>query len=225
MVKVKLENSDASITHEIDVNTTVANAWEELVYNFSNAPAADYTRIVVFFDFGNSGDGSEYYYDEINLVDDSGGPQPLIFQDFEGAAPAFTSFGGAGVVVEANASPDAVNGTGNAAKLTKGAGAEVWAGSFFETTSPLDFNTYSKISVKTWSPKVGAVVKVKLENSDASITHEIDVNTSVANSWEDLVFDFSGAPAADYIRVVIFFDFGNSGDDSVYYFDEYALTN
>ena len=39
------------------------------------------------------------------------------------------------------------------------------------------------------------------------------------------VYDFSGAPAADYVKVVIFFDFGNAGDDSVYYYDELGLTN
>ena len=109
--------------------------------------------------------------------------------------------------------------------MTKSSGAETWAGAFFELGSPLDFDTYSKISVKTWSPKSGAVVKVKLENANASITHEVDVTTTVAGAWENLVYDFSAAPAADYVRVVIFFDFGNPGDNSVYYYDEFALTN
>jgi len=31
------------------------------------------------------------------------------------------------------------------------------------------------------------------------------------------VYDFSGAPVADYVKVVIFFDFGNPGDDTIYY--------
>ncbi|MGB0878981.1 MAG: PKD domain protein, partial [Polaribacter sp.] len=84
---------------------------------------------------------------------------------------------------------------------------------------------YSKISVKTWSPKVGAQVKLKIENADASIVYEVDLNTSVLNTWEELVYNFSSAPTADYVRVVIFFDFGNVGDDSVYYYDELALTN
>jgi len=91
--------------------------------------------------------------------------------------------------------------------------------------TPLDLSSYTQISVKTWSPKSGIVVKLKLENADASIVHEQDLNTSVTNTWEELVYDFSGAPAADYVRVVIFFDFGTAGDDSVYYFDEFKLTN
>ncbi len=50
------------------------------------------------------------------------------------------------------------------------------------------------------------------------------MNTT-ANAWEELVYDFSDAPEADYMRVVIFFDFGNPGNDTIYYFDEYTLNN
>ena len=225
-VKLKLENADASTTFEVDLNTTVANQWENLLYDFSAAPIADYTRIVIFFDFGNAGDDSIYYYDEIELVNDTGGSGSLGFQDFEGDAPAFTVFGNiAAIEVIANPDVTGVNTTATVAKLTKTAGSEVWAGSFFEVDTALDLNTYSKISVKTWSPNLGAQVKLKLENADASVTHEIDLNTTVTNAWEELVYDFSGAPAADYTRVVIFFDFGNAGDDSIYYYDEFALTN
>ncbi|MEN8703457.1 MAG: PKD domain protein [Polaribacter sp.] len=225
-VKLKLENVDASITHEVDMNTTVSNSWEEILYDFSAAPAADYVRVVVFFDFGNAGDDSVYYYDEINLVDDSGVSAGLTFQDFEGNAPTFTVFGNiAATEVITNPDQSGINTTANVAQLTKTAGSEVWAGTFFEVGSALDFNNYSKISVKTWSPKSGAVVKLKLENEDASVAHEVDLSTSVANSWEELIYDFSAAPAGDYVRVVVFFDFGNSGDDSVYYYDELQLKN
>ena len=221
-VKFKLENADASITHEGDVTTTVANTWENLLYDFSDAPAADYIRLVIFFDFGTAGDDSIYYYDDIELV---GTLQDLSFQDFEGTAPVFTVFGNiADTEVVANPDTSGANVTAYVAQLTKSMGSEVWAGTFFETT-PLDFNSYNQISVKTWSPISGIVVKLKIENTDSTITHEVDITNSVANGWEELVYDFSDAPAADYVRVVIFFDFGNAGDDSKYYFDEFILTN
>jgi hypothetical protein len=226
VVKLKLENSDASITHEVDLNTTVSNQWENLLYDFSEAPVADYIRIVIFFDFGNSGNDAIYYFDEIESVNDSGGPAPLTFQDFEGTPPAFTVFGNiAATEVIPNPDMSGLNTTSNVAQLTKSDGSEVWAGTFFETSTALDLTTYSSIRVKTWSPISGAVVKLKLENTDASITHEVDLNTTEVNIWEELTYDFSEAPAADYVRVVIFFDFGNNGDDSVYYFDEFQLTN
>jgi hypothetical protein len=225
-VKLKLENADASIVYEVDINTTVANTWEELLYDFTDAPIADYVRVVTFFDFGNAGDDSLYYYDEIELVNDSGGVAPSIFQDFEATAPTFTVFGNiAATEVIANPDVSGINTTDNVAKLTKTSGSEVWAGTFFETVTPLDFATYSKISLKAWSPIVGAQVKLKLENADASIVHEVDLDSNVANAWEELLYDFTDAPVADYVRVVIFFDFGNPGDDSLYYYDELTLTN
>jgi hypothetical protein len=227
VVKVKLENADARITHEVDVTNTVANGWETLTYDFSKAPVANYVRIVIFFDFGKPGDGSVYYYDEIQLANDGSPVNPgKVFQNFEGVVPKFTVFGNI-AETEVIANPDASgdNKTAHVAKLTKSSGSETWAGTFFEEGTALDLTTFGKIRVKTWSPKSGAVVKVKLENADASKTHEVDVKTSVANAWETLTYDFSTAPAASYVRVVIFFDFGKSGDGTVYYFDEFELTN
>jgi hypothetical protein len=226
IVKLKLENSDASITHEVDITNTTANAWEDLVYDFSGAPMADYIRIVIFFDFDNPGDNSEYYFDEIELVNE-GGSSSFTFEDFEGEAPAFTVFGNiAAIEILTNPDQSGVNTTATAAKMTKTSGSETWAGAFFEVDpGVLDLDSYSKIKVSTWSPNSGIIVKLKLENSDASITHEVDIVNTISNAWEDLVYDFSAAPAADYIRVVIFFDFDNPGDDSEYYFDEFALTN
>lgn len=224
VVKLKLENADASITHEVDVTNTTANEWEELTYDFSGAPAADYVRIVMFFDFGNAGDDAVYYYDEIELANEGGSSPVLGFQDFEGDAPAFTDFGNAVTEVVANPDVSGLNTTANVAKQTKTSGSETWAGSFFGVDA-LDLSNYSKIRVKIWSPKSGIVVKLKLENADASIVHEVDLSTTTANAWEELTYDFSGAPAADYVTVVMFFDFGNAGDDSVYYYDEFELTN
>ncbi len=226
-VKLKLENTDASITHEVDIVNTTSNAWEELIYDFSDAPAADYVRVVIFFDFGTPGDDSLYYYDEIILsANGQTGTPPLPLQDFEGTPPEFTVFGNIPATQVIN-NPDVSgsNTTANVAQLTKSAGSEPWAGTFFEVSGPLDLNTYSLIKVRTWSPKSGITVKLKLENADASITHEVDITNTTANAWEELSYDFSDAPAADYIRIVIFFDFGTPGDDSVYYFDEFQLAN
>ncbi len=224
VVKVKLENADASITHEIDVNTTTSNAWEVLEYDFSGAPAADYVKVVVFFDFGVSGDDSVYYYDNIELFNN--GTPPTVFEDFEGTAELLPFGNASAGVITLDDLPSGLGiVTANVAQFTKTSGAEVWAGVTRELDAALDLDTYNKISLKTWSSKVGAVVKVKLENADASITHEVDVNTTISGDWEVLEYDFSGAPAADYVKVVVFFDFGVVGDDSVYYFDDYTLTN
>ncbi len=55
VVRFKLENSmDGSEFHEVDARTTVANEWETLTFDFSNAPAFNYDRMVVFFDQGTT---------------------------------------------------------------------------------------------------------------------------------------------------------------------------
>lgn len=46
-----------------------------------------------------------------------------------------------------------------------------------------------------------------------------------SGKWEEIVFDFSDAPVADYNRIVLFFDWNAVGDDSVYYFDDVRLFN
>jgi len=225
VVKAKLENTDASIVYEVDITNTSENSWEELVYDFSGAPEADYVRFVIFFDFGNPGDDTVYYFDEIELSSDGGGSSSVMFQDFEAEIPVFTVFGNiADIEVVSNPDPTGLNTTANSAKMVKTSGSEVWAGCFFES-SELDLVTYPKIQFSAWSPVSGIVIKLKLENADASIVYEVDITNTTANAWEDLIYDFSDAPAADYVKVVVFFDFDNPGDDSVYYFDEFELTN
>lgn len=228
VVKLKLENADASVTHEVDMTTSVANSWELLTYDFIDAPDAQYTRVVVFYDFGNVGDGSLYLFDEMEVGEGAlvSTSPPTIIEDFEGVEPVFIEFGGIEPpVVIPNPDASGINTTATAVSQLKTNGSQTWAGSFFEVESPLDLNNYNNISVMTNVPSTGAVIKLKLENADASIVHEVDLLSSVSNEWEQLVYDFSDAPAADYTRIVIFFDFGNPGDDSIYYYDEFQLTN
>jgi hypothetical protein len=48
------------------------NEWEVLTFNFSAVNLEnEYQKVVVFFDFGNSGDSSVYYFDDIELISPS----------------------------------------------------------------------------------------------------------------------------------------------------------
>ena len=42
----------------------------------------------------------------------------------------------------------------------------------------------------------------------------------LANTWEELNFDFTGFTDQEYSKVVIFFDFGNAGTGTTFYFDD-----
>ena len=155
------------------------------------------------------GEDAVHYFDDITLVGAGGASSSI--DDLEGTPPTFTGFGGTSTQVIANPDASGINTSSMVGESTKPLGAETWAGSFFDVAAPLDLTTYTSISMKTWSPTVGAVVKLKLENSaNADENYELDMNTTVSNTWEELVFDFSAAPAFTYDRVVVFFDFGVS---------------
>ncbi|WP_300027883.1 glycoside hydrolase family 16 protein [uncultured Maribacter sp.] len=155
------------------------------------------------------GEAAVHYFDEMTLVDATGGTQSI--ENFEGVAPVFTGFGGVGTGVIANPDATGENTSANVAESTKALGAETWAGSFFDLSAPVDLVTYPIITLKTWSPAIGANIILKLENqANADENVEVSVSSSVANTWETLSFDFTGVAAGTYDRVVLFFDFSVS---------------
>ena len=67
---MKVENAGATVFAEMDVNTTMANAWETLLFDFSTVGidnSATYSQAVIFFDFGTTGGGEVYRWDDLRL--------------------------------------------------------------------------------------------------------------------------------------------------------------
>ena len=212
VVKVKLETSAgnvAGLTYEFDMVTNVANQWEILTYDFSGAPDLDYITAIVFYDFGNQ-DAGVYHFDDVEV---GIGEYIQGIENFEGDVPESFTFGGVGgVEVIPNPDPSGENITGNVLQFVKDQGAEVWGGMGF-AVDVIDFNGASQIHLKSYAPEAGKVVKVKLETSAgnvAGLTHEVDVTTTVANEWETLIYDFTGAPDLEYVSFIVFYDFGNT---------------
>lgn len=229
VVKLKLENlTDAGINAEVDQTTTVANAWQYLTYDFSGANLSQsYSKVVLFFDFGNPGNGATYYFDDIYLTNgDEPKTLPLTFESTT-INYGFNDFGGAFASKVANPDATGINTTANVARVVKNAGSEVWAGTAITLTEPIDFSVYHKIKIKVWSPQAGIPVLLKLENSaNTGINREISVTTTVANGWEELTYDFTGINNNNaYQNVVLFFDFGTNGTGASYYFDDVKLSN
>jgi len=229
-IRMKLENStDSNIFLEVDVITTLANSWEELIFDFSGVNlATEYHKVVLFYDFGNAGTGANYYFDDIELT--SGAPSVVLPLDFESTTLtySFDNFGGANTTVDVNPDVSGINTSANVGKFVKGNGSETWAGSFIELGSPINFSTMQKIKMKVWSPQAGIIVKLKLENllNGNTINIELDDTTTQANAWEELTYDFTGIiNSNNYQRIVVFFDFGNSGTGASYYFDDIQLSN
>ena len=71
-VLLKVENlTNGGISFEKEVLTTVANAWEDLTFDFSAINTANsYQKVVLIFDNGTAGDGTANYtflFDDIRL--------------------------------------------------------------------------------------------------------------------------------------------------------------
>ena len=236
-VLLKVENAgNGSIAFEREVLTTVANAWEDLAFDYRTIDAAnEYHNIVVIFDNGTPGDGSAnftFYMDDIRLTDampNSRIDLPVTF-DEPGVNYTVTDFGN-------NQTVDAVdpnNANNKVKKTTKVNGAETWAGTTigtstgFATAIPLTAAS-SQMSVRVYSPAAGIRVLLKVEdhtNNQRSV--ETFATTTMSGEWETLIFDFnnqaSGTAAFNaaytYDMASIFFDFGNSGNGKVFYWDD-----
>ena len=224
VVKLKLENSaNPDINTEVDMTTTVNQGWETLIYDFSASDLSqEYDRVVIFFDFGNSGDDTSYYFDNIRLSLPAVSNFTTV-EDFQGDLPGNFSFGGVeGVQLVSNPNPSGTNTTSTVMQFTKTDGAEVWGGMGFAVDGIINFNGTNQIKINSYAPEAGKVVKVKLETIEGNIdglTYEFDMTTTVANQWEVLTYDFSAAPDLDYVSFIVFYDFGNQSA-GVYHFDE-----
>ena len=225
-VRLKLEDGLGGFV-ELDVNTTVANQWEILTWNFTGQTAGlNFNKVVLFFEFvpGLSGDGSIYYYDDIEIA-------PIVPDlvelpvTFESATANYNVIGfeGADSAVEANPDPSGENTSNTVVRSTKTEGAQFFAGTAMTLDVAIDFSESESISIKTWSPKADIPVRLKLEAADPAVFVELDVNTTVANQWETLTWDFTGQTAGiDFVNVVVFFEFvvDLPGDGSTYYYDD-----
>jgi hypothetical protein len=154
----------------------------------------------------------------------------------EAVAPNLIGFGG---IEEAAVVPDPTDATNRVARITKGAGAEAWAG---VTIATLPGDAVPRVALRAgrttatarvWSPDAGITVRLKIEdagNRDVSV--ETDATVTTAAGWQTLTFNFAnhaaGTPAlnfaATYDKVSIFLNFGQSGAQAggakTYYVDD-----
>ncbi|MBK6635126.1 MAG: hypothetical protein IPG38_13185 [Chitinophagaceae bacterium] len=234
-VLLKVENlTNGGIFFEKEVLTTMANAWEDMAFDFRAINTGNtYQKVVLIFDLGTAGDGSANFtwlFDDIRLTNQmpvSLLALPVTF-DLAGVNYEVTDFGGN----MSEAATDPGNAANNVKKTTKTAGAETWAGTTIGAgfTAPVPFTaTQTQMSIRVYSPAAGIRIRLKVEdrnNNTRSV--ETEAMTQAANTWETLVFDFanqsSGTAAMNltytYNMASVFFDFGNTGTGSVFYWDD-----
>ncbi len=234
-VLLKVENlTNGGIFFEKEVTSTVANAWEDLAFDFRTINTGNsYSKVVLIFDLGTVGDGSANFtwlFDDIRLTNQM--PVGLLDLPVTFELPnvnyEVTDFGGN----LSSAATDPTNGANNVKRTVKPNGAESWAG----TTMGAGFNTAipftatkTQMSIRVYSPAAGIRVRLKVEDRNNNARSvETEAMTQAANTWETLVFDFatpsSGTAALNlaftYNMASVFFDFGTGGSGKVFYWDD-----
>jgi hypothetical protein len=225
---VLLKVEGGGLNYEKTVATTVANEWEDLVFDYTNIPAGNYTTLVFIFDNGTMGDGSSnftFYMDDIRLQSQIGQTLPINFQSTI-TNYFLDSFGGAAASVENNPDASGINTSTKVGKAIKG--NECWSGTSLPLEYPIFNFTQKVVKMKVWSPAVGKTVKFKFDYGLGDGTGiEVDAVTTVNNAWEELTFDFTSQTATNPLKVaVVFFDFNCGGGHvpgSIYYFDDITL--
>jgi|UPI000482ADC4 hypothetical protein len=241
-LNLKVEGAVGVVPFEREVIGTVANAWEEMTFDYQAvSTTTQYTKLVFMFDKETVGDASAnftFLIDDIRLIAPTG---PVLTQmnlpvTFDDSTVNYNlnSFGGtaSSVVV------DPTSSTNKVGKVIKNA-PETWAGSTLgvgvgasETgfSSAIPFTTTERrMNVRVWSPTAGIPVRLKVEVAGQSTQSvETEALTTVANDWQTMEFNFNNQatgtaafnPAFAYNKASIFFNFGVAGSGQIYYFDD-----
>ena len=141
----------------------------------------------------------------------------------------WVNFDGGNTTVVNNPNSAGINTTTKVAKMVKGAG-QPWGGSLLTLSKNIDFSTNKIFRVKVFSPRAGAKMLLKVENSDnPGINFEKEVATTVANEWEYVYFDYSTINTAQsFNRLVVIWELGTTGDGSAnftFLMDDFELVN
>jgi hypothetical protein len=192
---------------------------------------------------GAAAGAKTYYFDDVAF----GGGAPVLAQmdlpvTFDSATVAYglAGFGGA---EDSTIVADPAGGSNQVARVVKSATAELWAGTTLTADGTLGFAsripftaTATTMTVRVYSPDAGIPVRLKVEDhTDPTKSVETEALTTVANTWEELTFDFTVPtvpPTAslnlsyNYDKASIFFNFGVTGAAAgakTYYFDDVAF--
>ena len=245
---LKVENaSDASINFEKEATSTVANAWEDLTFDYSAISTTNqYSKVIFIFDLGTMGNGTANFtwlFDDVRLTTASGGTLtqmnvPVTFDD------AMVNYGlvGFGGAEQATIVTDPTLATNKVAKVIKTNTAELWAGTSITAlagtlqtsfANAIPFTaTEKRMNIRVWSPHAGIQVRLKVEDkADPTKSCETEATVTVANGWQTLEFNFANQAAGtaamniafSYNKASIFFNFGVTGavaGERIYYFDD-----
>ena len=241
-------NGNPTVFAEVEVNSTVASGWEELLFDMTTPVAGafntgiSFDTAIIFPDFGSGGLGESFYFDDVIIAGTGGvGAAPEIPINFESTTINYvingfgaSDFGPIPAQIIDNPDASGINTSAKVLEIDKLAGAQTFAGASIPLAGAIDWTGGTTIAIKVWSPRVGTPIRFKIEDSSSppdgngnpTVFAEVEVNSTVASGWEELLFDMT-APVAgafntsiSFDTAIIFPDFGSGGLGESFYFDD-----
>ena len=209
--------TSGTATANVIVNTTVANQWQELYFDFSAFAGNTKAKYIVLFvdptlTYTTATSNNTYYFDNIeyNVAPCiSGIATTGILDDFNNnqwITETSTTTGATYTAPIANPST-----TGNSDPY-----AAEWirpaTGKYAYLQYQACKNSYSLaqgnavLSLQIYSPSVGVPVTMQMLNASQTVLNSATALTTVANAWQTLVFDQSaiaGNTSAEYMNIMI----------------------
>jgi hypothetical protein len=150
-------------------------------------------------------------------------PGSEVLISFDESNSAFTDMGAYGGALPTVGSGPA-GGSGNALKIVKPSGSEIWGGIYF-TTAAIPFTATNKtVTARVYSSRAGSVIKFKAEAKDGSAVEIASAPTGAANTWQTVTWDFSAVDLSkSYVTVAITPDAETTTSGQSYYIDDISL--
>ena len=135
-----------------------------------------------------------------------------------------------GALLERIGNPDqsGLNETDYVMQYEKTAGAQGWAGFFYNLPEPIDINEQTKFRMKVWSPRAGVEIMLKLEMQIGPESPEMLAEITAAEEWVELEWDIQAlAGEAPWDKVVIIAELSGNpssgGENETWFMDDFMF--
>ncbi len=146
----------------------------------------------------------------------------VVLADYDNTVLNFNGFGNDEFYVMNNPYKTGIDVSNKVGMCVRG--QETWSGIVIKDSVPqkLNFSLYSVLNLKVYSP-IACNVSVELQDwKNSSITKKVTVPVSQINTWQNLVFDFTGTANNTYNKIILYFDDGATAVH-VFYFDDFTM--
>ncbi len=147
----------------------------------------------------------------------------VLVGDFDSATPTFGAIGGA----NASVASAPAGGNGNALKLVRPAGSELFAGMAVDLANARSGSQYYTVSsrVNVEPQAAGKPVRLKLESADGSVqSDEVASRETPVAGWQTLTWFFNTSPGRTYNKLMVLPNVGTAGAGETYYLDDINLS-